>query len=39
VLGFQHAGTRIQDRIGAVLDAEVQAGRIAQDGDVLKPAP
>ena len=38
LLGFQHTGSRIQERIDGAITAELQAGRIAADGDLLRVA-
>ena len=36
LLGFQHAGSKIQQRVGEVVDAETRAGRMAEgDGGTL----
>lgn len=40
LLGFQHAGTKISQRVDAVVAGEVAAGRIVQEGDQLRmPEP
>ncbi|MGB2822659.1 MAG: DUF3320 domain-containing protein, partial [Phycisphaerae bacterium] len=39
LLGFQHTGARIQERIGEVIRRELKAGRISEDAaGLLKPA-
>jgi len=36
LLGFQHAGTKISQRVNAVVADEVASGRIVQEGDQLR---